>query len=138
VSSEPTGFPSRMQIAQRMARLVEEAQRVPREWPPGDTMRTLVEDLLAKPACERRDTLVATARLGTFDCYRSTLAMPKVALINGLIAFGYDDLALKTIEGAYDDERPSPEQVEVMRGRAGAEFFDRVIDPVGASKRGKA
>lgn len=65
---------------------------------------TLVQDLEAKPQSRRRDRLIQLARRGHFHDFETSLATPKIELRNALLALGFDDLAQKTIEGAYDDD----------------------------------
>lgn len=67
------------------------------------SMDKLVEDLLRKPKNSLRDELVRNALLGRYHDFRSTLAMPKTALVEDLMRFGYDDLARRAARGEYDD-----------------------------------
>jgi hypothetical protein len=105
----------------------------PREWPPGDTKTTLVEDLLARPPSADREQIIEMARRGAFHDYESDIATPKLALIDMLARFGYPDLAGKARDGGYGNERATLEQTEEMRAGAGAEFFDKLT---GAKPRG--
>jgi hypothetical protein len=68
----------------------------------------LVEDLARKPPDSLRDELIRNALLGRYHDFKSTLDMPKVALVSDLERFGYRDLARKAIRGDYDD-RPDAE-----------------------------
>jgi hypothetical protein len=107
----------------------------PREWPKGDTKKTLVEDLLAKPASPNRDQLIEMARKGIFHDFESELLGPKLILYEMLMRFGYPDLACKARDGGYDDEPATVEQVEEMRSELGPEMWDAIM---GEKERPKA
>jgi hypothetical protein len=101
----------------------------------GDTKTTLVADLERKPPSEAREHLITLARGGFFHDYDSPSATPKVDLHDALAAVGYEDLAQKVINGAYDDERPTVEQEEEMRQDFGPAAFDAIM---GNKPRGSA
>lgn len=109
----------------------------PREWPPGDTKTTLVADLEAKPQTPLRDRLIAEAKAGRFNDFDSEEAGPKLHLYGELYAAGYPDLAAKTRDGGYDDERPTVEQTEEMRAELGPKLWDAMMSD-GPDKRGKS
>lgn len=87
----------------------------PTDPPKGDTRTTLVADLEAKPPSGDRDALITLAQEGAFHDFESKIEMPKVTLHKLLRAAGYDDLAAKVVDGRYDDERPTDEQLAQMR-----------------------
>lgn len=93
----------------------------------GSTKKELVEDLLKKPVTEARSILIRDARDGYYHDFDSALATPKIALEADLRRAGYDDLAAKVRDGAYDDEEPSPEQLEELRRHVGPRVFDAVM-----------
>jgi hypothetical protein len=99
----------------------------PREWPKGDTKTTLVADLREKPPSETRDRLIAEALAGRFHDYDSDEVCGKVVANAELLAAGFDDLARKVVDGAYDDERPTVEQEEEMRQQLGPGMFDAIM-----------
>lgn len=76
----------------------------------GSTKVELVQDLEAKEPSALRDGLITQARAGVFHDYDSEHAAPKMLLRRALANAGYHDLAEKTIDGAYDDEEPTPVQ----------------------------
>lgn len=108
----------------------------PRDWPKGDTKTTLVADLEAKPPSELRDRLIADAKAGRFNDFDSDEAGPKLVLYAELLVAGYPDLAAKTRDGGYDDERPTVEQAEEMRAELGPRLADALFGD--GDKRGKA
>ena len=101
----------------------------------GTTKKDLVEDLWKKPYSLKRAEIEKRAKRGDYHDFDSSLATPKIALVNDLRAAGFDDLAQKAVDGDYDDERPSVEQLEEMRKEVGPEFFDQVM---GSKPRGSA
>lgn len=88
----------------------------PRDWPPGDTKTTLVRDLEGKPESVLRDRLIARAKAGYFHDFETPLATPKVTLVKELTNLGYDDLAQKVKDGAYDHEPPTEAQKAELVG----------------------
>jgi hypothetical protein len=103
--------------------------------PRGNTKTTLVADLERKPPSKVRDHLIEHALAGHFHDYESESATPKVLLHDSLIKAGFHDLALKVINGAYDDEPPTVEQEENLRQEVGPAFFDKIM---GNKPRGSA
>jgi hypothetical protein len=101
----------------------------------GTTKKELLEDLWKKPYSLKRVEIEKRAKRGDYHDFDSELAAPKIALVDDLRAAGFEDLAQKTIDGAYDDERPSVEQVEEMRKELGPEVFDQIM---GSKPRGTA
>ncbi len=101
----------------------------------GDTKTTLVADLREKPPSELRDHLIELALAGAFHDYESESATPKVDLRAALLAAGFEDLAQKVIECAYDNEPPTVEQEEELRQEIGPAFFDSLM---GQKPRGSA
>jgi hypothetical protein len=95
----------------------------------------LVEDLWKKPYSLKRAEIEKRAKRGDYHDFDSELDTPKIALVNDLRAAGFEDLAQKTIDGAYDDERPTVEQIEEMRQELGPDVFDQVM---GSKPRGSA
>ena len=94
----------------------------------GTTKKELVEDLWKKPYSLKRAEIEKRAKRGDYHDFDSGLATPKITLVDDLRAAGFDDLAQKTIDGAYDDERPTVEQIEEMRQELGPELFDQIMD----------
>ncbi len=109
----------------------------PRDWPKGDTKTTLVADLERYPPSRVRDRLIKEAKAGRFHDFDSEEAGPKLLLYANLHQAGFEDLAIKTREGAYDDERPTVEQAEEMRAELGPKLWDAMMSD-GPDKRGKA
>jgi hypothetical protein len=101
----------------------------------GTTKKDLVEDLWKKPHSFKRALILKLAAAGHYHDFDTKLAAPKMQLVADLRAAGFDDLAQKTIDGAYDDEYPNVEQQEELRRELGAEFYDEVM---GAKGRGQA
>lgn len=101
----------------------------------GTTRKELLEDLWKKPYSLKRAEIEKRAKRGDYHDFDSELATPKIALVNDLRAAGFEDLAEKTIDGAYDDERPTVEQTEEMRRELGPELFDEIM---GSKPRGSA
>ena len=101
----------------------------------GTTRKELLEDLWKKPYSLKRTEIEKRAKRGDYHDFDSDLATPKIALVNDLRAAGFEDLAQKTIDGAYDDERPTVEQIEEMRQELGPDVFDQVM---GSKPRGSA
>lgn len=101
----------------------------------GTTKKELVEDLWKKPYSLTRATIEQRAKRGDYHDYDSDLATPKMELVRDLRAAGFDDLAEKTIDGAYDDEHPTAAQLEEMRQDLGPEVFDAVM---GSKPRGQS
>lgn len=101
----------------------------------GTTRKELLEDLWKKPYSLKRAEIEKRAKRGDYHDFDSELATPKIALVNDLRAAGFEDLAEKTIDGAYDDERPTVEQIEEMRQELGPDVFDQVM---GSKPRGSA
>ena len=99
----------------------------------GTTKKELIEDLWKKPYSLKRADIEKRAKRGDYHDFDSTLATPKIALVNDLRAAGFADLAEKAIDGAYDDERPTVEQLEEMRQELGPELFDEMM---GSKPRG--
>lgn len=94
----------------------------------GTTKKELVEDLWKKPYSLKRAEIEKRAKRGDYHDFDSELAAPKITLVDDLRAAGFGDLAQKAIDGAYDDERPSVEQIEEMRQELGPELFDQIMD----------
>lgn len=101
----------------------------------GTTKKELVEDLWKKPYSLKRAEIEKRAKRGDYHNFDSKLAAPKITLVDDLRAAGFGDLARKAIDGAYDDERPTVEQIEEMREEVGPEFFDEIM---GSKPRGSA
>lgn len=101
----------------------------------GSTKKELVEDLWRKPYSLKRAQIERDAKRGRYHDFETELATPKVQLVADLRAAGFEDLAQKAIDGAYDDERPSVEQAEELRREVGAEFFDELM---GSKGRGQS
>ena len=101
----------------------------------GTTKKDLLEDLWKKPHSFKRALLLKLAAAGHYHDFDTKLEAPKMQLVTDLKLAGFDDLAQKTIDGAYDDEFPSVEQAEELRREVGAELYDEVM---GENGRGKA
>lgn len=93
----------------------------------GSTKKDLLEDLRKKPRDIKRDLIMSLASAGHYHDFDTKLGAPKMQLVKDLRAAGFEDLALKTINGAYDDEYPTPEQAEELRKEVGAELYDEVM-----------
>jgi len=93
----------------------------------GSTKKELLEDLRKKPRDIGRDLIMSLASTGHYHDFDTQLLAPKMQLVKDLRAAGFEDLALKTINGAYDDEYPTPEQAEELRKEVGAELYDEVM-----------
>jgi hypothetical protein len=92
----------------------------------GSTKKELVDDLLRKPYSLERDRILQEAYAGGYHDFDSELATPKVQLVQDLRGAGFEDLAQRTIDGAYDEE-PTAEQVEEMRQQLGPDVFDKLF-----------
>lgn len=101
----------------------------------GTTKKDLVEDLWKKPHSFKRGLILKLAKAGHYHDFDTKLEAPKMQLVADLRAAGFDDLAQKTIDGAYDDEYPNAEQQEELRREIGAELYDEVM---GTKDRGQA
>jgi len=101
----------------------------------GSTKKELLEDLRKKPHDLKRALILNLASAGHYHDFDTKLEAPKMQLVKDLRAAGFEDLAIKTINGAYDDEYPTPEQAEELRKEVGAELYDEVM---GQSGKGKA
>jgi len=101
----------------------------------GTTKKELVEDLWKKPYSLKRAYIEQRAKAGVYHDFDSELATPKIQLVADLQAAGFVDLAQKVVDGAYDDESPTLEQIEEMRQELGPEVFDAMM---GDRERGKA
>jgi len=77
----------------------------------GDTKTDLVRDLRSKPYSVDRAKMECRALDGYYHDFDTQLAYPKVQLVQDLRQLGFEDLAQKTIEGHYDDEHPTAEQL---------------------------
>jgi hypothetical protein len=99
----------------------------------GTTKKDLVEDLRRKPRGLKRDLIMSLAFSGHYHDFDTKLEAPKMQLVTDLRAAGFDDLAQKTIDGAYDDEYPNAEQQEELRREIGAELYDDVMGTKGKS-----
>jgi len=105
----------------------------------GTTKKDLLEDLWRKPYSLARTTILRRAERGYYHDFDSPLATPKVQLVTELRAAGFEDLAQKTIDGAYDDEQPTLAQKEELRLLATQFFGDGFYDEImGEKGRGKA
>lgn len=101
----------------------------------GTAKKDLVEDLWKKPHSLTRTIILRRAEYGYYHDFDSPLTAPKMTLVSDLREAGFEDLAQKTIDGAYDDERPSVAQREELRREVGAGFYDEVM---GEKRRGKS
>jgi hypothetical protein len=101
----------------------------------GTTKKELLEDLWDKPYSLRRAEIERRAKRGDYHDFDTTLAAPKMELVKDLRSAGFDDLVQKVLDGAYDDESPTVEQLEEMRREFGAEAFDAVM---GSKPRAKS
>jgi hypothetical protein len=93
----------------------------------GTTKKELVEDLWQKPYSLKRKYIEDRAKAGVYHDFDTELPAPKIQLVTDLRAAGFYDLAEKVVDGAYDDERPTTEQLEEMRQDLGPEVFDAVM-----------
>jgi hypothetical protein len=84
----------------------------------------LIAELLQKPQSVQRDRIIERASQGVYHDFETQLATPKVVLICALRDAGFDDLAEKTKQGAYD-EHPSAEDIEKLA--AGLSTKDRAL-----------
>jgi hypothetical protein len=80
-----------------------------------------VADLETKEPNHWRDLLIRRARGGHYHDFETQLAHPKLTLYKHLLQAGYDDLAQKVRDGAYDHEPPTEEQKDEMLRAALAE-----------------
>lgn len=101
----------------------------------GTTKKELVLDLQRKPQSLVRDRLIGRALAGFYHDFDSNLPGPKITLIAELRSAGYADLEQNVMNGDYDDEAPTLEQVEELRNELGPEVFDELMGDKG---RGKA
>lgn len=82
----------------------------------GDTRTDLVVALREKPQSDDRDKLINMARRGEFHDYKNRrFAAPKVELLKRLRAAGYDDLAQRVIDGAYDEVADAEDDAKMKR-----------------------
>lgn len=101
----------------------------------GSTKKELLEDLWKKPHSFKRSLLLKRAQAGHYHDFDTELTTPKMQLVQDLKLAGFEDLAQKTIDGAYDDEYPTLEQAEELRREVGAELVDELM---GTKNRGQA
>lgn len=101
----------------------------------GATTKELIEDLWKKPYSLKRKYIEDRAKAGVYHDFDTELELPKIQLVTDLRAAGFEDLAQKALDGAYDDERPTAEQIEEMRQELGPEVFDAVM---GSKERGQS
>lgn len=76
---------------------------------PDGTSTLLVEDLRGKEQSAERDAIIERAKAFGYDDFRFTMmyghedtVCPKVLLVEHLTKAGYEDLAMKVMEGRYD------------------------------------
>lgn len=88
----------------------------------------LAADLERKPRDTFRDELLVNVRANRYHDFKSDVAMPKVALVQDLLRYGYRDLAHKAMRGEYDDT-PDEKDIEHLEKLAAdsplAEMFRR-------------
>ncbi len=72
----------------------------------GGTKGALVRELWALPDSPARNQLVQRALKGMYHDFESPHALPKMMLVDELMAAGFDALAAKAKGGAFDDEPP--------------------------------
>jgi hypothetical protein len=93
----------------------------------GSTKKELVEDLRKKPRSLKQSLIMSLAAAGHYHDFDTKLEAPKMQLAKDLREAGFEDLALMAINGAYDDEYPTPEQAEELRKEFGAELYDKLM-----------
>lgn len=101
----------------------------------GSTKKELIEDLWKKPHSFKRALILKRAQAGHYHDFDTELEAPKMQLVQDLRLAGFEDLAQKTMDGAYDDEHPTLEQAEELRREVGEEVYDEFM---GAKNRGQA
>jgi hypothetical protein len=79
------------------------------------TMNGLVEDLLRKPPSSLRDELVRNALVGRYHDFKSSLSLPKMALVEDLTRFDFRDLARRAMRGEYDDAPDEEDTADLGR-----------------------
>ena len=67
------------------------------------SIKRIVEDLSTKPATDKRNQLMRKAMLGNYGDFTSSVACPKLLLIEHFNECGCQDLADKVERGYYDD-----------------------------------
>ncbi len=67
------------------------------------TTDVLVRLLLQKPVSHERDRIITYASQGMYHDFRSQLPCPKMTLVEHLREAGFEDLALDTMSGKFDE-----------------------------------
>lgn len=67
------------------------------------TTDVLVRLLLEKPQSGIRDRIITYASQGMYHDFRSQLSCPKMTLVQHLQEAGFEDLALDTMDGKFDE-----------------------------------
>lgn len=98
----------------------------------GSTKKELVDDLRKKPWSLKREYVLQRALKGVYHDFDTELVTPKIQLVADLRQAGYEDLAQQAVNGAYDDEEPTVEQLEELRHEVGPKMFDELF-----GKRGR-
>jgi len=92
----------------------------------GNTAVDLVAELEKRPATPGRDYVIEQARAGAYHSYNTEAPAPKLQLAIDLRDYGYEDLARQVEAGEFDEEQPTPEQLEEMRRTLGLAVFEAV------------
>lgn len=80
----------------------------------GTTTVDLVNDLLERESTTNRDEILRLARNGEFHDFKTERVTPKRDLYALLVLAELEDLALRVIEGDYDEE-PDEEDLMALR-----------------------
>lgn len=73
----------------------------------------LVNELLARPASAARDAIIRRAQALEFHDYKSSLELPKAALVEALAGAGFGDLAQRAMAGEWDEQPDAADRAEL-------------------------
>jgi|WetSurMetagenome_2_1015567.scaffolds.fasta_scaffold36117_2 hypothetical protein len=97
----------------------------------GNTAIDLVAELERLPQNPGRDYVLEQARAGAYHSYNTEVPAPKLLLALDLRDYGYEALARRVEAGEFDEEQPTPEQLEELRRTLGLQVFEAVVGKKG-------
>jgi hypothetical protein len=97
----------------------------------GNTTIDLVAELERLPDTPGRDYIIEQAQADAYHSFNTELPAPKMQLAIDLRDYGYEALARRVEAGEFDEEQPTPEQLEELKKTLGLQTFETMVGKKG-------